>query len=686
MTRAAKTKALTLSLAVLIGSLTVAKAEMSRSHVDFAGWTGAAIDGEIVGREFDRYELNAVAGETLTVLLHSSNSATYFNVYAPGRGPGDEALANSEMVGGAVRAINEFSGVVQETGTYEVVVYLIRAAARDREVATYSIEFDLLEPAEASDADAAAEFFQVRTRSAGGHLNVHAAPSADAARLGRYTNGAVLRDIGGCAEHGGRDWCEVMAQDGGLAGYVAREFLAPVRPHQAAGPVTAPRTNASPTSPRPTLAADFSMTSEYFHFHLGDPRGHLNVHADPTAQSVRVGRLPDGANLRNVGGCVQSEGRTWCDIMQAGGGVSGWVAAEYLRNGTIPGAQATTHTGAPLPVTEDFADGMAGGPDFWQVDLGASGSALRVHIRPSTDAPVSARFHDGATLRNADGCRMSEGRRWCYIKSVSGDVTGWVAGDFLREGSAPGVATHLPAAVGEMPVPQAATPPEPQLLGPAYDTTGGLTCVDGIDGPNATCSYGAVHEGSGNGYVQITEPGFGGRTITFENGVPVYFDQSQADGDISMDVERLGDIWSLQIGTRRFEVPAALFEAHPDVVTPTAMPLAPAPMQDQGDALVAGTEFNATGEIECTRDRDAATAMCQAGVVREGNGSGWVTVFWPDAGSRVIFFEGNTPVRYDESEADGGAQFSVTQDANGTFTVMVGDARFVIPEALIVGG
>jgi hypothetical protein len=67
MTWAAKTKALTLSLAVLLGSLTVAAAEMSRTHVDFAGWSGAAIDGEIVGREFDRYELNAVAGDIMTV-------------------------------------------------------------------------------------------------------------------------------------------------------------------------------------------------------------------------------------------------------------------------------------------------------------------------------------------------------------------------------------------------------------------------------------------------------------------------------------------------------------------------------------------------------------------------------------------------------------------------------------------
>jgi hypothetical protein len=686
MTWAAKTKALTLSLAVLLGSLTAAEAEMSRTHVDFAGWSGAAIDGEIVGREFDRYELNAVAGDILTVLLHSPNTATYFNVYAPGRGPGDEALANSEIVGGPVRDINEFSGVLPETGVYEVVVYMVRAAARRDEVAPYAIEIDLLQPDDANDPAAAADFFQVRTRAAGGHLNVHANPDIDAQRLGRFNNGAVLRDIGGCAEHGGREWCEVMAYEGGLAGWAAREFLAPVSPRRAAAPVTPPRHVATSTAPRPTLSANFSTTSEFFHVHLGDPRGHLNVHAEPSGGSIRVGRLPDGADVRNVGGCVESQGRTWCDIMQAGGGVSGWVAAEYLRNGQIPASHVTTASGAPRPVAEDIADGMTGGPDFWRVDLGTSGSALRVHTRPSTQAPIMARFHDGATLRNADGCRMSDGRRWCYVSSIAGDVTGWVAGDFLREGSAPGMATHLPLPVGAMPVPQAETALEPQALGPAYDTTGGLTCVDGIDGPNATCSYGAVHEGSGNGYVQITEPGFGGRTITFENGVPVYFDQSQADGDISMDVERLGDIWSLQIGTRRFEVPAALFDAHADVVSRTTLPLAPAPVQDQGDALVAGTDFNATAEIECTRDRDAATAMCQAGVVREGNGSGFVTVFWPDAGSRVIFFENNTPVRYDESEADGGAAFSATQDANGTFTVFVGEARFVIPEALIVGG
>jgi uncharacterized protein YraI len=671
--------ALALLLAMTAGAS--GQTDVRREHVDFAGWTGAAIDGEIVGREFDRYELNAAAGDTLTVRLHTPHTGTYFNVYTPGNGPGDQALANSGMTGGPVLALNEFSGALPTTGVYEVVVYMVRSAARRDEVAPYAIEFDLLQPTDAGDPGAAERFFQVRTRSAGGHLNVHTGPSVDAARVGRYNNGSVLRDIGGCAANEGREWCEVMAYEGGLAGFVAGEFLAPVSQRRAAAPVTPPRhTGTLPVAPpRPTVAgAGVNPNSDFFHVHLNDPRGHLSVHAEPSVRSVRVGRLPDGSDVRNIGGCVQGEGRTWCDVMLTGGGVSGWVAAEFLRDGHTPGSAITTQTGAPLPVSDDFADGMAGGPDFWQVDLGASGSALRVHTRPSTHAPVFARFHDGAALRNAGGCRMNENRRWCYVSSVAGDLTGWVAGTYLTEGSAPGTATHLPSPPPMIPV----APSEPQDFGPTYDMTGTLTCYADRDAGAAQCTYGTVHEGSGNGFLQITEPGYGGRTITFESGVPVYFDQSQADGDISMNVTRQGDLWIVFIGDRRFEIPASLFEAQAG--TATQLPLAPAPMA--GDALVPDTDFNATTQVACVRDTDAAEAICEAGVVRNGDGTGSVTISWPDGGSRVIFFEGNAPHHYDESQADGGAEMTVSRDDQDNFIVFVGQARFVIPEALITGG
>ena len=135
MTRALRQPLAILATLASLATGAMAQTDHRREHVDFAGWTGAAIDGEIVGRDFDRYELNAVAGDTLTVRLHTPHTGTYFNVYAPGNGPGDEALANSQMIGGPVLDLNEFSGALPQTGTYEIVVYMVRAAARRDEVA-----------------------------------------------------------------------------------------------------------------------------------------------------------------------------------------------------------------------------------------------------------------------------------------------------------------------------------------------------------------------------------------------------------------------------------------------------------------------------------------------------------------------------------------------------------------------
>jgi hypothetical protein len=103
------------------------------------------------------------------------------------------------------------------------------------------------------------------------------------------------------------------------------------------------------------------------------------------------------------------------------------------------------------------------------------------------------------------------------------------------------------------------------------------------------------------------------------------------------------------------------------------------------DALVPGTDFNATGQIPCARAADQPMRQCDFGVKREGNGSGWITVFWPDGGNRVIYFENNRPTRYDESEADGGAEMSFKED-NGIFAVKIGEQRFELFEAIMAGG
>jgi uncharacterized protein YraI len=393
--------ALALLLAMTAGAS--GQTDPRREHVDFAGWTGAAIDGEIVGRDFDRYELNAVAGDTLTVRLHTPHTGTYFNVYAPGNGPGDQALANSSMTGGAVLDLNQFSGALPTTGVYEVVVYMVRSAARRDEVAPYAIEFDLLQPTADNDPDAAELFFQVRTRSAGGHLNVHTGPSVDSPRLGRYNNGSVLRDIGGCAANEGREWCEVMAFEGGLAGFVAGEFLAPVSRHRAA-PITPPRhANTRPVAPpRPTVASTVTSTSDYFHVHLTNPQGHLGVHSEPSTRSVRVGRLPDGADVRNIGGCVASEGRTWCDVMQAGGGISGWVARSFCATATPPDPQSRRKLVRPVL-------SRATSPTEWRADRISGRSTLATLAARCVSTPVLQPMHpfSRASMRGPR-CAMPE--------------------------------------------------------------------------------------------------------------------------------------------------------------------------------------------------------------------------------------------------------------------------------------
>jgi hypothetical protein len=104
-----------------------------------------------------------------------------------------------------------------------------------------------------------------------------------------------------------------------------------------------------------------------------------------------------------------------------------------------------------------------------------------------------------------------------------------------------------------------------------------------------------------------------------------------------------------------------------------------------GDARVAGTNFNATGNLPCARAASQPMAQCRFGVVRRGQGAADVTVFWPDGGSRVLFFEGGRPVRFDQSQADGNARLTSSKQGD-LFTVRVGSQRFEIPEAVITGG
>lgn len=103
-----------------------------------------------------------------------------------------------------------------------------------------------------------------------------------------------------------------------------------------------------------------------------------------------------------------------------------------------------------------------------------------------------------------------------------------------------------------------------------------------------------------------------------------------------------------------------------------------------GDAMVSGTDYNATGMVPCSMGSGQPTTNCNFGVKREGNGSGMVTITKSDGRTRTIYFENGRATGYDQSQADRGA-FRASKESD-LYIIRIGDERYEIPEAVINGG
>lgn len=87
----------------------------------------------------------------------------------------------------------------------------------------------------------------------------------------------------------------------------------------------------------------------------------------------------------------------------------------------------------------DFADGLAGGADWWQV-AGVTSGALKIRSGPDTRYPVVGKAQNGEVMQNR-GCRLILGTRCCSIRVDGSGVQGWVAGSCLVEAAAPAAPT-----------------------------------------------------------------------------------------------------------------------------------------------------------------------------------------------------------------------------------------------------
>lgn len=128
-----------------------------------------------------------------------------------------------------------------------------------------------------------------------------------------------------------------------------------------------------------------------------------------------------------------------------------------------------------------------------------------------------------------------------------------------------------------------------------------------------------------------------------------------------------------------------------DGVTIVSIPMgdADAGMASSEDALVPGTDYNATTQVDCGFGGSAPNRKCDAGVKRGwgDDGTTLVEVTRADGSKRALFFNGTTPTGADSSQADGSAGWDFKVERSGDVsTIRFGPETYVIVDALVEGG
>ena len=260
-----------------------------------------------------------------------------------------------------------------------------------------------------------------------------------------------------------------------------------------------------------TMNVDFSTTNPAGYFNLMIGNDPAAIHIGSVAGNHYSGVLPASGDYRIRVYLMRSAARRG-------------ESADYTLSVSIGGAAK------PAPVTEDYADGLAGGPDWWQVTGVAANDTLNVRAGPGTGNAVIGQLANGDRVRNL-GCRMSGQTRWCQVE-IQGDmrVTGWAAGRYLAEAGAP--AGH-----------------EAQ-----HEARGMIPCATASGQPMGTCSFRVSRGSGGTASVWVALPGGGERYLDFREGQLV-----GSDPGTTASHSRNGDLNMVSInGTERYELPDAV--------------------------------------------------------------------------------------------------------------------------------
>jgi hypothetical protein len=109
-------------------------AEEKAKRIQFErGKSETIVTGKVTGRGDVLYKLNARDGQFLQVKMLPGSKGADFNIFIPGRAPGDEAMYASAIGG------RNYLGQFYKTGDHSILVFQNRAAARRGETANFKM-------------------------------------------------------------------------------------------------------------------------------------------------------------------------------------------------------------------------------------------------------------------------------------------------------------------------------------------------------------------------------------------------------------------------------------------------------------------------------------------------------------------------------------------------------------------
>jgi hypothetical protein len=91
-----------------------------------------------------------------------------------------------------------------------------------------------------------------------------------------------------------------------------------------------------------------------------------------------------------------------------------------------------------------------------------------------------------------------------------------------------------------------------------FDATGNVPCARYKGQPMGQCAFGVTRDGGGTAAVAVTRQDGRKRFIFFEKGKAVGADLSQADGNMNFRAVKKADLYLIEAGDERYEIPEAV--------------------------------------------------------------------------------------------------------------------------------